>query len=157
MEAIVDDDDYELVSRHKWHATRKAGGDIYYAARCVRIGKYKQTKIRMHRFIVNAQDGVQVDHENGDGLDNRRSNLRITTNQQNQHNRSANKGKKFKGVIVDKRSYRARIYLHGEAFYMGPFASEDAAAKAYDAMAVEMFGPFARTNFPQASLTDLSI
>ena len=146
--AIVDDDVYEWASKYKWCAMR--GNSTFYALRGV--GKRpNHKKVYLHRDIMDAQIGVQVDHINGDGLDNRRENLRLASNMENQRNRrlNANNTSGFKGVYwqVDKGKWRARIEVDGNAIHLGYFDSKEDAALAYDASAIKNFGEFAKTNF----------
>lgn len=149
--ALVDDEDYERVAAFKWHATCSSRKRRWYAARNATLPDGRQTKVRMHRFILNAVTALQVDHENGDGLDNRRSNLRPASNGQNQHNRSLSPSSTtgFKGVTFHRRwnRYYARIYNDGKEISLGYFADARSAAVAYDIRARELFGEFARTNF----------
>lgn len=106
-----------------------------------------------HRIIWKLAYGsipedMQVDHINGDGFDNRLCNLRLATNQQNQFNRGADKGKKFKGVRKYGKKFRAETTFNGELIYLGSFDSEIKAALEYDKKAKELHGEFARLNFP---------
>ncbi len=135
---IVDDDDYELLSKLKWcvdgkgYATRKMDGKV----------------ITMHRFILNYPNGLQVDHANSNRLDNRRSNIRVASRAQNQQNSKARKGAVgLKGVSFEKGSnrYRARITVTGKTIYLGGFLSAESAHKAYATAAEKYFGEFART------------
>lgn len=113
---------------------------------------------RMHRLLVGVNDpAVMVDHKDGDRMNNRRDNLRIATNSQNQANRRVVRGvSKFKGVCRQKRPaskdvWVARLVVEGKQFHLGSFDDEVAAAKAYDRAATKHFGAFAFTNFgPQA-------
>lgn len=150
--AIVDAEDYERVAAHKWHATCSSRRRRWYAARNVTLACGRQTKVRMHRFILNAPSAFQVDHENGDGLDNRKCNLRKATNADNQHNRqlSVSTVSSFKGVKRERRTgrYEARLWHNGKAVHLGTFPTATEAARAYDAKAIELFGEFARPNFP---------
>ncbi|MBV8278501.1 MAG: HNH endonuclease [Verrucomicrobia bacterium] len=104
----------------------------------------------MHRLIVNAPPGVQVDHVNGDGLDNRRANLRLASATQNAHNRKIRRDNTsgFKGVRFDQSSQRwdARITFQGKRYYLGLFVTAELAARTYDQAARRLFGDFARTN-----------
>jgi hypothetical protein len=104
----------------------------------------------MHRFLIG-EAGLYVDHRNGDGLDNRRANLRSATNSQNQANRGKSKRNKsgFKGVYFHKpaQKFLASIQFEGKLRHLGLFADPIEAAKAYDAAALEYFGQFAKTNF----------
>lgn len=151
--ALVDNEDYESLKLFKWHATQSAGGQGWYATRNVPNPGGGQTKIKMHRVILGVTGNVQVDHLNGDGLDNQRSNLRPATNTQNQYNRRVNHRlpkNKYKGVVQRSggRHYAARVIKDGRQFMSGLFLRAEDAAKEYDRMAREMFGEFACTNFP---------
>jgi len=83
--AKVDDGDFEELLRYKWHASRSSDAGGVYAARFApkRHCQRKRCKVYMHRFIMKHNDGLQVDHINGDTLDNRRSNLQVLTQQGN--------------------------------------------------------------------------
>lgn len=136
--ALVDEEDYEMLVAVRW---------------CVSDGYAYSAKLgRMHRFIISAQKGVMVDHINGNKLDNRRSNLRLCTNSQNQANRKHVCGKsKFKGVVWQSRSngtgfWKATIIVNGKAIYLGRFETDLEAAKAYNRAASEHFGEFAHLN-----------
>ena len=103
----------------------------------------------MHRLLLPE---TEVDHKSGDGLDNRRSNLRSATRSQNQANKfkKENTSSRFKGVYQRRnyRRFRAHIRVHGEEIHVGDFDSEIEAARAYDAAARKYHGEFARLNFP---------
>jgi hypothetical protein len=111
--------------------------------------------IYMHRLITGAGPKHQVDHRNGNGLDNRRLNLRIATGTQNRANQGPlrmrnGRASQYKGVYRDNRRDRwtASIQIDRQSHYLGRFANEEAAARAYDAAALEAWGQFARLNFP---------
>ncbi len=144
--AIVDDEDYEWLSRHKWYAIRK--GNVYYAARMPK-GKGRK-HIYMHREILGAPNNKQVDHINHYALDNCKSNLRLCTNQENRFNSKSDKNgsSKYKGVSWYRplRKWGAQICYNGKRIYLGYFHDEISAAKAYDESATELFGKFARLN-----------
>jgi len=146
--ALVDDEDYEWLNQWKWYA-KHDNHDCYYAAR----NSHKHT-IRMHRLIMGlkAYNKKLVDHINHDGLDNRRSNLRICTTGQNQFNRipSKNTASKYKGVVhcTSNANWQAQIGFKGKRIYIGCFKTETKAANAYDKKAKELFGKFAYLNFP---------
>lgn len=149
--ALVDDEDYERLVAFKWQATCNSRKRRWYATCNINLPNGQQTKTRMHRFILNAPKDLQVDHQNGDGLDNRRNNLRLATNSQNQQNRSLSPSSTsgFKGVSFHRgwNLYRARIYLDRKQISLGYFADARSAAIAYDASARKLFGKFAKTNF----------
>lgn len=143
--AIVDDADYEYLMQWKWCANFQHG--IWYAVRTVR-----PTLIRMHRIILDAPSGIVVDHRDGNGLNNSRSNIRLCTTSQNLHNISRIKGSSstYKGVswCKSRQVWEAQIKCNGISKYLGRFADELEAAKAYDEAARILHGKFARLNFP---------
>lgn len=150
--AIVDDVDYDFLSQWKWHL--KKDGKCEYAARVNYLGggrkNPKRKTIRMHRLIMQTPDGMETDHINGDGLDNRRSNLRVCTKSENQHNQKPRVGtfSKYKGVDFHKQSnkWRARIMLNSKHIQIGMFESELEAARAYNLSASIHHGEFAKLN-----------
>lgn len=145
LHAIVDDEDYDELSKHRWHVAAHQ-----YAARHTRNANGKRVYVLMHREIVNAPVGVEVDHENANGLDNRRQNLRIATHRQNmQHKRKQKGGRsQHKGVWWASREKRwvAEIRIDGKKRCLGYFRDETAAAQAYNNAACQHFGEFAWLN-----------
>lgn len=143
--ALVDNEDYDLVSQYKWHICKPR--NITYAQS--RVG-YRS--IYMHRVILGLiSRKEQSDHINGNGLDNRRSNLR----QCHQNNNSANAGKynlkgysQYKGVTYDKsrKEWRSQIRVNYKRINLGKFDTEIDAARAYNGAAKHHFGEFARLN-----------
>ncbi len=147
--AIVDDVDFELVNRYKWHTKDTKTGKRWYANRSVWGPPRKN--ILLHRFLLNPKPDEQCDHINGDGLDNRRSNLRIATNSQNNMNRQKQSGKyssHFKGVTWHKlgNKWMAQIHFNNKILYLGLFLNEIDAAKAYNLAASKYFGEYANLN-----------
>lgn len=148
--ALVDDDDYErIISFGKWRAMR--GKTTLYAVRWVLVGRHKKIHM-MHRAVMglNPERFPSVDHINHNGLDNRKSNLRVCTNSENGRNKSAqgNNASGYKGVSWkgrDKR-WRATIRAMGKHIHLGTFDTPEAAADAYDKAALKYHGEFARTN-----------
>lgn len=145
--ALIDFEDYERVSKLKWHAGKSH--NTWYASHTA--GKWPhQKRILLHRFILNCPAGVGVDHANLDGLDCRRDNIRLATDSQNMANRRKKDGcsSQFKGVFwVKKKSrWRSQIQVDNRGHKLGYFTSEIDAAIAYNAAAVEAFGEFARLN-----------
>lgn len=142
--ALVDDDDFHIVAAHSWHPEPK-GNRVYAQATIRRDGR--KTSIRMHQLIL---DSPMIDHRNGDGLDNRRANLRPATSRQNQQNVTSVTGNsRFKGVCFDRanKKWKAYITVDGQRRSLGYHSTEEAAALAYDRAAEVNFGEFARLNF----------
>ena len=143
-EVIIDDEDYELVSQYKWY-TRKARHTYYAVCHVYKNGK--RTSLAMHQVLCPSPD--KVDHKNGNGLDNRRGNLRACTKHQNDMNRHYTFGSsKYKGVSWNKRDkkWQATIKYNNVGKFLGYFTVEEEAAKAYDSAALEYFGEFASIN-----------
>ena len=142
--ALVDADNYEWLSQWKW--CYRQG----YAVRSVKRKGRNQT-ILMHRQIAAARPEEDVDHRNGNGLDNRCRNLRFCDQGLNNRNNSVRKDCQsgYKGVgLTDSGSYRMRIW-NGTKEVTLYFKTARQAAMAYDIWAKELFGDFARLNFPE--------
>lgn len=154
-EAIIDADDYEKVSQFKWHTVFKRAGGKPYANTSMHISgsseNRKKRNITMHRFIIPTPSNLQIDHINGDTLDNRKENLRQVTNSQNHMNIGKMKkqcSSKYKGVSLRKGTgkWRSLIKRNGKAIELGLFSTELEAAKAYNDAAIEFHGTFAKLN-----------
>lgn len=140
--ALIDDADLPLVQDRKWHAFRDRGR--WYARAS---SSHRGPKVRMHRLIL---PGVPlVDHKNGDGLDNQRHNLRPATEGENHVNRPKSRGvSRFKGVWWSSRTRRwgACFSINDRTRHLGQFASEEDAARAYNAAVLAQWGEFAWLN-----------
>ena len=146
--AIVDDADFEDLVDYPWVSTDNPLAHSWYAVR-YEMRQGKQIAIKMHRQILDVPAGCMVDHVNKDGLDNRKSNLRICTHQQNMCNRRQHKHSSapYKGIGMDKGKWRARITTNNKRVSLGSFSDPMEAALAYDRAAVRYHGEFASTNF----------
>lgn len=155
--ALVDDDDYERLNKHKWCALWKPSTKSFYAVRSKCGKKGRKRAIYMHREILHAQPGQQCDHRDHNTLDDRKVNLRLCTHVENHRNRKKRKNcsSQHKGVYW-KRQYQkwcAQIRYGGKKRYLGLFTDEDDAGHAYDAAAIKHFGEFALLNFPSKKRT----
>lgn len=150
--ALIDECDQEIVGGHSWHAAEVSTGKWYAGA----WGDGKTAY--MHRLITSAPKGMVVDHINGDGLDNRRANLRVCLHRENISNRKGLQSNNTTGYVgvVQRRygKYEARIKVDGETIYLGRFETAIEAAKARDKAAVEMHGDFAFLNLPNEKDTE---
>lgn len=154
--ALIDDDDYLIVSQYKWTY------DHGYAVRKVTLAPKHYQKVLLHRFLADAQPGQIVDHRDGNGLNNTRSNLRLCNGSQNNANRRVLRSSTspYRGVRkssnVDR--WQASIGYNYRLIHLGSFLTQEEAARAYDAKAIELFGKFALTNFPiECSIQDLNL
>ena len=151
--AIVDPADYADLSRYKWRLRKTKGKNVLYAERSIRRPDGKYTRLLMHRQLIEPPAGYVIDHINGNGLDNRRANLRPATAAQNAWNaKKRNPRSGYKGVWLagDKNLWRAAIVCDGQRRHLGYFKDKREAAKAYDEAAIIFHGDFAVLNFPKA-------
>lgn len=144
LETIIDAEDLPLAYNIGGSWTASYDGTNYYV-----IG----SGLRLHRLIAQPGQDLVVDHINRDTLDNRRSNLRIVTQQQNCYNisKKANTSSVYKGVTweTSRNRWRVKIKHRYKTVNLGRYKTETEAALAYDAKAKELFGPFANLNFPE--------
>lgn len=150
---LVDDENYKALSKFNWYFARQRKENSGYAVRNgPRVGGKRLYMISMHREILGLkyQDKKQCDHINGNGLDNRRENLRICTAQQNSCNQKIRKNNTsgYKGVHWDRSRmlWRTTIKINRKLIFLGRFKNRIKAAKAYNKAAKQLFGNFANLN-----------
>ena len=151
--ALVDGENYEWLMQWKWCAF-KAPATFYAARKGYDKKAGKRMMIKMHREILGLKylDSKMTDHRNHCGLDNRESNIRACTNQQNQGNSKVRKDNSsgYKGVcwFPIRKKWEAAIKDNGKRIYLGNFDTKEEAARVYDKRAREIFGEYAYLNFP---------
>jgi hypothetical protein len=149
-----DEEDLPLFLAHRWRILNmKASKGVRYLQTTI-TEHGRARSVLFHRAVLGITDPkVHVDHINDEGLDNRRANLRTCTPSQNLANKRVLRVSKcgYRGVQKNSRgrSYNARIKVNNKLLHIGSYETPEEAAKAYDARAIEVFGAFARTNFPQ--------
>ncbi|WP_442951534.1 HNH endonuclease [Paenibacillus sp. GYB004] len=148
---IIDDEDYSLASKYSWYLLKQRS-KVYTYGSIVGSGE----RIYLHRLILNAPPDKLVDHINGNGLDNRKCNLRLCTHQQNSWNSNIGRGSsKYRGVnMVDSGIWSARIKDSRGSVELGKFSSEYEAAMVYDIAAKLLRGEFSKPNIPDAAYSD---
>ena len=143
---VIDADDFQAVSQYTWFAGKR-GYPVAHTSRSSREG---HRTFSLHRYLLSPGADRDVDHISGDKMDNRRSNLRIFTHQQNMFNqkmRSSNTSGYY-GVSRMNRTgkYEAYIHIDGKKKYLGTYPTAETAASVRDRAAAELFGAFARLN-----------
>jgi hypothetical protein len=136
--AVVDDADWAIISARKWYADVAQSGLVYAAT------KIQGKRVRMHRLLLDAVDGDHVDHTDGNGLNNQRSNIRIVTHAENMQNKKRYKNNKtgHKGVTMNVKSgqWIARIQAQKQSYFLGTFDALDRAVDAYAKAAESLRG-----------------
>lgn len=141
---VIDDDDWARVSAFSWRKIKSGNDAGFSVGTTIRKGT-KRVTVLLHRFILSAKRGVEVDHKNGDRFDNRKAMLRLLTAAQNRRafrRKSAGKSSRFRGVSWSKRQQKWRAFLSKtvrkvlKIFYLGQYDLEIDAAKAYNAAAI---------------------
>lgn len=147
--AIVDNEDWDSLSQWKWHlvVAKHKSGTLFYARRAA-YESGRQIIFLMHRIILKVPKGLFTDHINGNGLDNRRKNLRSCIPRQNLCNRNigAMNTSGYKGVSAQRNKWCAEIYQNGKSRFLGSFKTAEQAARVYDDAALKLYGEFAKTN-----------
>lgn len=162
--AIVDEEDYESVSRFKWHVAKHPRQN--YAA-CVMYmgiikGKSQTCSMSLHRLIMRPPSNKHIDHIDHNALDCRKFNMRLCNRTQNNRNLRSHLGSSsdHKGVYWAKhaKKWRACICVDRKRYWLGYFDSEVEAAQVYDQAAIKYYGQFAYLNFPkEAYINEVAI
>ncbi len=143
MIALVDDDDFDFLSQMRWHCDSKG-----YARHTVRFSKTESITLRMHRVIMKAGKGIEVDHIDGNKLNNQRSNLRLATDCENKRNQKIyrNNTSGLKGVSWHKahKKWTVQIGMNGRKVWLGQFDNREDAEKCYSDSAIKLHGVFTR-------------
>ena len=144
--AIIDTCELDVVDGVRWHVIRSPNTN-YAGTAFTENGKRKT--VRMHRILMGDPEGKEIDHINGNGLDNRLANLRVVDRSKNGMNRRKQKNNKsgYKGVYLDKDSgkWRAVIKAYGKVINLGSFSSKEDAHQAYCEASKKYHGEFGRT------------
>lgn len=149
FDILVDDEDLERCIQYATNQQNKEG---LWSVRKKKNTHYASSEsngvfMSLHRFVMNAKEGFDIDHQNHEGLDNRKQNLREATDAQTCQNRLKTKGKSiYKGVTVENGKYRATIWIKRKKIYLGMFQNEADAALAYNKAAKLHWGEFANLN-----------
>lgn len=156
--ALVDDDIYEQVNGRHWRLVKVTNGAFYVAWKTHK--DRKDVNVYLHRLVMGEPKGKMVDHINGNPLDNRRENLRVTTNSQNQMN---SKGRphasQYKNVFWNSqyKKWKAQIKVDSKDFFLGYFENERHAAYAVELSRPVLHGEHARSNFTSSEIVGMSL
>lgn len=129
--AKVSNEDFEELNKHIWSARKQ--GYTFYASRHSLTVNGSRKAIQMHRIIMGSPEGLEIDHIDGNGLNNTRENLRIVTRRQNQQNKHTKMTSKYPGVCWHKQAKRwvANITIKNKSKYLGVYKTEEEASEAY--------------------------
>jgi hypothetical protein len=145
--ALVDDEDFDFLNKRKWCISKRK--NTSYAVRYVTKTDGSRHPIFMHRAIMGTPKGFDTDHKDGNGLNNKRGNLRVCTKSENQRNRISRVGSSlFKGVSIKNQTGRwvSQIRFNGKKMHLGYFSNQFDAARKYNEFASKLYGEFANLN-----------
>lgn len=143
--AMVDDDQYESLSKYNWHYMEQQKGFFYACRNVFNEGKTRQKKIRMHCEVMGNK---YIDHKDHNGLNNQKENLRESCSKTNGYNRKqqSNLSGGYKGVSLSRNKFKASIKINGNHNYLGTRDNPKDAARLYNDAALKYFGEFAYIN-----------
>lgn len=148
----IDDDDYEIVKDYKWYYSNGYATTTFHRIGCSKTDKNRNVNIRMHQLIMGEppQEGLILDHKDRNRINNKRSNLRWVTYQQNLFNSSPAKNSKLglKGITREGNKYGVNIKVDGIGYHLGAYSTKKEAAMVYDKAARFHRGEYAYLNFP---------
>lgn len=139
---IVDDDDFESVSKYKWYAQRRR--NTFYAVRHIKSGD-KYINLQLHRFLMNPKTGMCVDHRDCNGLNNQRMNLRVCTHAENTRNlrHKRKNAAKYRGIYMSSSGkYIAKVRFNYKQYNSRSFPTSDEAITAHREMIRSLHGEF---------------
>jgi hypothetical protein len=148
--ALVDDEDFDRVSQFKWTAETSPKDNTFYACRSVKVGGKWTHESLHHKILDHLPRRQRIDHRDGDGLNNQKSNLRPASHSENLRNMRCRNKHGLKGICLlsyGAKPWKAKITYDGKLRHIGYYATAIEAAEAYDKKASEVFGEFARLNF----------
>lgn len=140
---MVDDEDYELLNQWSWRY--RDNGYTKYVFRTIKF-KFNYIVIHLHRFLLHTPSHLQVDHIDGNGLNNQKNNIRNCTFKENIRNKISHGKTNYKGVCYNGKHIRSVIFVNNKQLHLGYFKTELEAAKAYNIAANKYFGEFAKLN-----------
>lgn len=170
---LIDDEDFEIVSKYSWSIHKRKGhylyaitsvdkktSDMYGGYECNSVGHYTKKngevseyrrfryRLLLHRLILGKSTKLEIDHVNGNGLDNRKENLRVCEHKHNMYNKKLYKNNTsgYKGVTKSGNKWGSSIKHEGRHIHLGNFENKIDAALAYNKAAINYFGEFARIN-----------
>lgn len=144
---LIDDEDFEKVKEYAWNVQHsKSNGKSYVRTHSKNGVKIKE--ITLPRLVLSDSTKKDIDHINGNTLDNRKSNLRACSRSENCRNRgmSKNNSSGYKGIFQCKKRWQSSIMINRAAIYIGSFATKEEAALAYNKAAIKYHGEFACLN-----------
>ncbi len=150
INVLIDKEDYFLIAEKNWFIVKR--GSKQYV-----VTNTKEGQIYLHRYLLKANEEQIIDHINGNGLDNRRLNLRFCTSTENNQNRRVIKINKtgYKGVQLRGTRFTSKIIVNKKDIWLGTYLTVEEAAQAYNAAAIKYFGEFASLNIITSNKTCL--